>query len=265
MDRYSGIEEYAAAKKRIYTNSRAAITNRQDVVAKESIELSEEAKRLSFGLDHPGVGQFGIANKNSQRYLAYGERLLAPVSDVVMGGEQNLQNILAAFALVAGAGVHINKAMVCAATQYTGLPHRCEVVSKSKGVTWINDSKGTNVGATTAAIAGASKPLILIAGGQGKGADFNILGSMINTCCKAVVLIGEDAEKIALTVENTDLIHRAAGLEQSITVAAELAEPGDTILFSPACASFDMFKSYEHRGDCFRESVAHFVSEAENV
>jgi len=265
MDRYSGIEEYADAKKRIYINTRAAITNREDAVAKETTELNKEIKRLSFGLDRPGAEQFGIIKKDNKDFLAYGEYLLAPVSDVVMGGEQNLQNILAAFALVVGAGIEINNAMVSAATQYPGLPHRCEVVSRFLGVTWINDSKGTNVGATSAAISGAKKPLILIAGGQGKGADFKNLGDMIDACCKAVVLIGEDAEKIASTIQNKDLVHRAVGLEQSIITAAELANEGDTILFSPACASFDMFKSYEHRGDCFREIVLQFVREARDA
>ncbi len=265
MDRYSGIEEYSEAKKRIYSNTRSAITNRQDAVARDSHHVSEAAIRISFGLDVPDDGQFGIANADGERCLVYGKQLLAPVSEVAMGGEQNLQNVLAALALVAGAEVGITKPMVRAATQYAGLPHRCEVVSKSQGVSWINDSKGTNVGATVAAISGAKKPLILIAGGQGKGADFKALGSLIDTSCKAAVLIGEDAEKIALTIEDKTLIHRADGLEQSIVAATELAEEGDTVLFSPACASFDMFKSYEHRGDSFREIVTKLVSEVENA
>ena len=259
MDRYASLQEYVDAKQRIYHQAQAMVVNRHDEVASGPPGTDGQTSRISFGLDCPLEGHFGVVEKNETTYLAHGRTLLAPVSCVVMKGEQNWLNVLSAFALITAAGIDLTDQMIAAGLAYPGLPHRCEVIGEHGEVTWVNDSKGTNVGATLAAIEGASKPLILIAGGQGKGADFSDLGAMIDQHCKAVILIGEDALTIAETVKNRESVHQANTLEEAISLAANAAEPGDTVLFSPACASFDMFASYEHRGDRFRELVVHMM------
>lgn len=255
MDRYDDLRDYVEAKQRIYHQALAVVVNRHDELASGQFDSDTRTTKISFGLDQPQEGQFGVVEIDQINYLACGTKLLAPASRMAMRGEQNWLNILAAFALIKIAGIELSEEIISAGLVYPGLPHRCEVVGEYKNVAWVNDSKGTNVGATLAAIEGASKPLILIAGGQGKGADFSALGNAIDNHCKSVILIGEDANKIAATVNQQGKVRHASSLEQAVELAASVALQDDTVLFSPACASFDMFNSYEHRGDRFRELV----------
>lgn len=252
MDRYSNLQQYASTKFRVYTHASCSVINRDDALVRE---YKKTNGGISFGLDQGASGQFGIVEDEGEEYFAVGQKKLAPTTDLSLQGKQNISNVLAAMALIDCAGLELSTAMIEAAMQYQGLPHRCELVGSWDGVKWVNDSKGTNVGATLAAINGAEKPVILIAGGQGKGADFLPLKHAVAKSVKAVVLLGEDALKIAGAIEVGEKARIAESLRQAIELAADQSEAGDTVLFSPACASFDMFKSYEHRGEEFRRLV----------
>ncbi len=262
MDRYTDIADYKAAKQKIFSGAKCRVYNRDDPVLGGQ---PQGANDISFGLGHPDESQFGISIENNQRYLIQGSRKLAPFSALTLQGEQNVSNVLAAMALIAGAGIALDSTMVTAAMKYPGLPHRCELVARWNHVKWINDSKGTNIGATLAAIHGSDKPVILIAGGQGKGADFSGLRAAIASDVKAVFLIGEDAVKIQQALDSGKKVQLASSLESAIHQAALLAVAGDTVLFSPACASFDMFDSYEHRGNTFRQIIRRLIEEQGDV
>lgn len=252
MDRYLNVNEYAKAKLRIYDNASCKVFNRDDKIAGRSLEITEG---ISFGLGLGASGHYGIVVESDKDYLARGPEKLAPISDLALQGRQNVANVLAAMALIECAGIELNQVMVEAALHFKGLPHRCELVGTWEGVNWINDSKGTNVGATLAAINGVEGPVVLIAGGQGKGADFSALGAAVDRSVKTAVLIGEDATVIEATISGHTEVVVADSLNQAVELAAAHTLPGDTVLFSPACASFDMFESYEHRGNRFRELV----------
>jgi UDP-N-acetylmuramoylalanine--D-glutamate ligase len=252
MDRYRDVNEYAKAKLRIYDHATCKVFNRNDTIAGRSLEASEG---ISFGLDPGASGDYGVVVESDQGYLARGHEKLAPISDLVLQGRQNVANVLAAMALIECSGIELNQMMIEAALHFKGLPHRCELVGIWEGVRWINDSKGTNVGATLAAINGVDGPVVLIAGGQGKGADFSALEAAIERSVKAAVLIGEDAAEIEAAISGQTEVAIADSLKQAVELAAAHTSPGDTVLFSPACASFDMFESYEHRGNRFRELV----------
>ena len=169
-------------------------------------------------------------------------------------GEHNIANALAALALGEAAGIPM-EGMLAALREFTGLPHRTQWVRERSGVNWYNDSKGTNVGATLAALAGLPGKTVLIAGGQGKGADFAPLRAVAAEKARALVLIGEDRHKIADVIEGVAPYVMARDMTEAVQVAAELARAGDNVLLSPACASFDMFKGYAHRGDVFSDAV----------
>ena len=257
MDRYKDLGAYREAKLAIYRGCRHRVVNRDDP---HLSHLAKEPGVVSFGLDEPGALQFGVRETDQGAVMCVGSRELAPVDAMTLQGRQNVSNMLAAFALVQGAGFEIDQPMIEAALAYPGLPHRCELVGEWDSVRWINDSKGTNVGATLAAIRGTMTPLVLIAGGQGKGADFSDLGAALGAdsgaaITRSVVLIGEDAERIASVLPDNVIAERADSLDEAILLAKDRAEPGDTVLFSPACASFDMFASFEDRGDQFRDRV----------
>ena len=256
MDRYGDMDAYLAAKLRIYDGAACRVFNRDDP------RLAGMARRdadITFGLGSPGDGDFGVVRRDGERWLCHGESLLAPVSALSLQGEQNVSNMLAALALVAGvpgkAGRVVEGRRIDAGLAFEGLPHRCELVPTGDGVRWINDSKGTNVGAAMAAIGGAGRPLVLIAGGQGKGADFSPLKSVMDPGVRAVILIGEDADRMEGSLGLGDRIWRESSLAAAVSRARQLSRPGDTVLFSPACASFDMFDDYAHRGECFRQLV----------
>ncbi|MGI9317281.1 MAG: UDP-N-acetylmuramoyl-L-alanine--D-glutamate ligase [bacterium] len=252
MDRYTNVSEYAQAKFHIYDSAGCRVVNRDDKYVRQNLETSGA---LSFGLDQGTSGHYGLVNDAGKKYFAKGRQKLVPVTDLVLQGQQNMSNVLAAMALVECAGLELSKSMIEAAMKFKGLPHRCELVGAWEEVRWINDSKGTNVGATLAAIKGVEGSVILIAGGQGKGADFRSLATEIDKSVKAVVLFGEDASIISGAINSQHKVKIAASLSHAIELAADQSETGDTVLFSPACASFDMFDSYEHRGDAFRKLV----------
>ena len=247
MDRYQDLADYIEAKKRIYQGNGTIIINLDDpnVVA----SLPPQRQSLSFSLHH-NQADFRIADS----YLVYKKIPLLATKDMRLQGSIMRANALAALALGEAIGLP-QTAMLETLKTFKGLAHRCAWVANKQGIDWYNDSKGTNVGATIAAIEGLEKPkqIILIAGGEGKGADFSPLTEVVAKHCQACVLIGRDAKLIAkhLTVP----VSFAKTMKDAVIEAAKLAQNGEAVLLSPACASFDMFKNYEQRGNVFEEEV----------
>jgi UDP-N-acetylmuramoylalanine--D-glutamate ligase len=251
LDRYDGIEDYAAAKARIFEGGGTQILNRQDT---RSMDMARTGRRvITFGLDAPPAAEhWGLRDESM---LARGTRKLLPAAELPVAGLHNASNALAALALAETAGLSL-EAMLPGLLGFRGLPHRLERVAEVRRVTFYDDSKGTNVGATVAALNGMSVPVVLIAGGDGKGQAFAPLRAAIAAHARAVVLIGRDAEEIAQVLEGLPIhVVRAATMEEAVPRAFELCVPGDAVLLSPACASYDMFRSYVHRGEVFVEAV----------
>jgi len=256
MDRYASLAEYAAAKARVYAGCEVAVLNRADpAVMAMAMAMTDGARRISFGPDAPpDAADWGVGGRGLDAVLFAGGVAVMPVAELKMRGTHNAQNALAALALGTAAGLP-RDAMCEALREFTGLPHRTELVADRHGVAWINDSKGTNVGATLAAVAGLDGPLIVILGGDGKGQDFAPLAAALVDKVRAVVLIGRDADAIGAALGARIAQHRALTMEQAVELAAEVARPGDTVLLSPACSSLDMFESFEHRGRAFVHAV----------
>lgn len=253
MDRYQGMDEYAAAKARIFMGSGTRILNADD--ARVMAMTMAGRPVIRFGLGRPSApGDYGLRDQNGETWLVRGDTALMPASEVPLPGRHNLANALAAIALAQTLGVSSADCRA-AIRAFRGLPHRTELVAEIDGVRWINDSKGTNVGATVAALAGMTSPVVLIAGGDGKGQDFAPLREPLARQGRALVLIGRDAPLIRQAVGEVVTLRGAADLPAAVRMARSLAQRGDIVLLSPACASFDMFRNYEHRGDVFREAV----------
>lgn len=253
MDRYADLSEYLVAKQRIYHNCKIAVINRDDPFTHQNAQLPKQI--ISFGLNAPSVGEFGIVDN----WLAFGNEKLIAIDELRIKGMHQVANALGALALGRAVGLPF-LAMIKALREFSGLKHRCQWVKKINSVDWFNDSKGTNVGATKAAIEGLgasiSGKVILIAGGLGKDADFTLLRDAVQKHVRTVILIGKDAPIIGKALENTtSILFADYSLENALDMAKKSAKSGDAVLFSPACASFDMFKNFEHRGDVFMELV----------
>ena len=261
MDRYAGLQQYHAAKHRIFLGASRVINNRQDPLTNPL--LSTSVKQSSFGLNKPDLGSFGLIDDQGQQWLACGLQQLMPVSEVAIKGTHNIANALAALALGQAAGLEMS-AMLETLKTYSGLPHRCEHIATIDNVMYIDDSKGTNVGATIAALNGfgdsAAAKLILIAGGQGKEQDFSKLQKPVKQFVKQAALFGEDAALIAAALQGTTQVELCDSLEDAVAKAHANAESGDIVLLSPACASFDMFSGFEQRGRCFQNAVKAVVA-----
>jgi UDP-N-acetylmuramoylalanine--D-glutamate ligase len=255
MDRYDGMEAYAQAKARIYQHARIAIVNRDDPA---SAALAGQLPQVSFGVNPaPTINDYGL---NDAGWLCAGHRHYIEADSLQIRGKHNIANALAAIALTQAIG--IDKVSILHTVQsFAGLPHRVEWVASIDEVDFYDDSKGTNVGATCAAISGMLKQgkpqkVVLIAGGDGKGQDFSPLREAVLHHARAVVLIGRDGPKIQQVLHNLQLpVVDAVDLTAAVHIANTLAEAGDAVLLSPACASFDMFRNYEHRAEVFVEAV----------
>ncbi len=261
MDRYSGMQTYHLAKHRIFRGARQVVINRQDALSRPLI--ADQVPCWSFGLDKPDFKSFGIIEEGGEKFLAFQFSKLMPVRELRIRGAHNQANALAALALGHAVGLPM-ASMLDTLRRFTGLAHRCQWVRERDGVTWYDDSKATNVGAALAAIDGLGAEidgkLLLIAGGDGKGADFNPLRASVARYCRAVVLLGRDAELIAGALTASDgqpvvPLVRVASLDEAVQRCAELAAAGDAVLLSPACASLDMFKNFEERGRLFAKAV----------
>jgi UDP-N-acetylmuramoylalanine--D-glutamate ligase len=248
LDRYSGLAQYGAAKARIFQGDGVQVLNRDDV---RSMAMARpDGARMSFGLDAPrNAWDLGVAHEA----LVHGETPILPVDELPIHGSHNVANALAACALARSMGVSV-QALAQGLKTFKGLPHRLERVAERRGVQWYDDSKGTNVGATVAALTGLNRKTILIAGGEGKGQDFSPLAAPVARLARKVLLIGRDAPLIEKALAGLPS-ERCPSLEQAVERAAALAQPGDAVLLSPACASFDMFRDYRHRGEVFAAAV----------
>ncbi|MFM1896706.1 MAG: UDP-N-acetylmuramoyl-L-alanine--D-glutamate ligase [Pseudomonadota bacterium] len=256
MDRYDGLADYLAAKQRIFNGARHIVFNRDDPNTRPPHTPSGTA--LSFGLSEPAEGEFGLRNQNGRSMLACGEQSFTAVDELKIPGLHNTANALAAAAIAHALGVPL-PVIGKAVREFAGLPNRCQWIARISGVDYYNDSKGTNVGAAVAAITGLGERIagrvILIAGGIGKGADFTPLAPALARQARAAILIGRDAGIIADAIGDSTPVENAVDMEDAVVRARALARPGDAVLLSPACASFDMFRDFQHRGQVFADIV----------
>ncbi|MFP4296053.1 MAG: UDP-N-acetylmuramoyl-L-alanine--D-glutamate ligase [Halothiobacillaceae bacterium] len=258
LDRYDCFDDYADAKARIGLGAGQFVFNRQDAHSRR-IAATLGIPSLSFGLDEAGDEDFGLLERHDGPWLARGSRPILPAGQLPLAGMHNRSNVLAALALVSALGYEdLARAQVIEALlTFEGLPHRCQLLGTWASVAWVDDSKATNVGAALASLTGMDAPVVLIAGGQGKAQDFTPLAEGARDRARAVVLIGADAGRMAAALDQVGVAHyRAISMEHAVNRAAELARPGDVVLLAPACASFDMFEGFEHRGRVFAEAVA---------
>ena len=256
MDRYPTMVEYHQAKQRIYKGCGTAVFNRDDPLTSPLLPVTAGAVTFTSGT--PDLGQMGLLEDDDGIWLSKGLEKQINTRQMKLRGRHNYLNALAALALGEAIGLE-SSAMFQALMAFPGLQHRCQWLGERDGVAWFNDSKATNVGACVAAIEGLGEGLegkvILIAGGDGKGADFSDLQPAVERYVRHLILLGRDGPAIEQAVKDSAVIHKVASLDDAVSLAAELAKPGDAVLLAPACASFDMFNSFEHRGDRFAELV----------
>jgi len=254
LDRYIDLDEYAQAKAGIFSGDGAQVLNRQDERVRA---MALPGRRIiTFGSDAPADElDFGLRPNRGEAWIVQGDRFLLPCSQLGLHGQHNALNAMAALALLQALDI-APFGLMPALRAFTALPHRVETIAVIDGVRYIDDSKGTNVGATEAAIAGLGQPAVVILGGDGKGQDFSPLRDAIATHARAVVLIGRDGPRIAAALAGCGVpIETASDLPAAVRQAAAFAQPGDAVLLSPACASFDMFRDYQHRAEVFRAAV----------
>jgi UDP-N-acetylmuramoylalanine--D-glutamate ligase len=252
MDQHRSYEEYIKAKARIFDACERPVVNRDDPVVMGM--LTGESEYLAFSLSEPRGNDLGIAEVDGQRCFCRGTLPLMPADDLHLVGRHNEANALAALAMGTAMGL-ADAAMASALRGFHGLEHRMQEVRRRNGVIWIDDSKGTNVGATVAAVRGLDGPIVLIAGGLSKRADFRPLASALAGRTPGVVLIGRDADSLRRDLEDTVPVQIAADMREAVHKADTLAASGSTVLLSPACASQDMFDDYAHRGRVFTDLV----------
>jgi UDP-N-acetylmuramoylalanine--D-glutamate ligase len=260
LDRHKTIEHYGTIKQSIYQNCAYALYNRNDNATKPESRYSN-SQTLSFGSDHAKNGDFGLADIDGEKHLMLGEQTLCSLTKMPLQGIHNALNYLAVLALGKCAGWDLD-AMLTSLMTFQGLAHRCEVIDTPDGVRWINDSKATNVGATIAAIEGLSttlsgNKLILIAGGDGKGADFSPLTQSLTEQVDYLITLGKDGRSIASLrlPSQAEKTSHVDSLSAAVALARTKANVGDMVLLSPACASLDMFANYVERGVVFIQSV----------
>ncbi len=269
LDRYSTVEAYAEAKARIFARCDTAVINLDDPMV---VAMPEPGQRtLSFSLRADAGADYYVADAQgglttaaasapagttgaSGPWLMRRGEALMPVSGMKIKGLHNAANALAALAMGEALGLPM-PALLATLAEFPGLPHRSQWVADVNGVTYINDSKGTNVGATIAAVGGLRGPLVMIAGGDGKNQDFAPLADAFRGKVRHTVLIGRDAPAVGRALQGVCTVEFCGSLEEAVRAAARAAQPGDTVLLSPACASLDMFRDYTHRGAVFAQAV----------
>jgi len=254
LDRHGSVAGYQLAKHRIFQGCKKVVVNSDDPMTIPLLGPAVEV--VSWRMAEPEPGGFGLRQKGGIEYLSHGTEDLLPVGEMALVGRHNVANALAALALGYCVGLPMDS-MSRTLRDFKGLPHRCALVAEINGVRFVNDSKGTNVGATEAALRGlgGERNVLLIAGGQGKGADFSQLQQAVARHCKLLLLMGEDASLLQQALASSAPVTRVASLDEAVAVAATQAQPGDVVLLSPACASFDMFSGYGQRGETFAALV----------
>ena len=252
LDWHADEDEYRQSKYRVYREARAAVVNRADEKAAEYAKNIEQV--ITFGLDEPADGQYGIRREDGVVFLARGDMLLIASNEMAMVGLHNQANALAALAAGDLLGLDMS-AMLQVISEFPGLPHRMQFVARKTTVNYINDSKATNVAAAAASIGSIEGSLVLIAGGDGKDGDFSELAPALEGKLRAAVLIGKDAEAIAAALDTVMPVYFAQDMMDAVCQAAVYAESDDTVLLAPACASFDQYANYGARGEAFCNAV----------
>ena len=251
LDRYASIEAYALSKARIFERCDTAVVNCDDPLVRRMTRVGQRV--LGFSVSGVDGADYGVIERDG-RWLARRGQALLPLGAMRLRGLHNAANALAALALGEALELPL-PVMIEALREFPGLAHRSQWVADIAGVTYVNDSKGTNVGAALAAVRGLDGPLVLIAGGEGKNQDFAPLAAALRGKARHVVLIGRDAPLLGRALEGVCPLETCASMGEAVRAAARAAQPGDTVLLSPACASLDMFRDYTHRGEAFAESV----------
>jgi UDP-N-acetylmuramoylalanine--D-glutamate ligase len=253
LDRYDGLDGYAAAKARIFAGTGMQVLNRDDP---RSFAMRIPGRIVAtFGAGVPGAeGEWGLVDRHGDGrdvWLARGGALLLPASDLALLGRHNSLNALAALALTS-AVAKISRPVLAALAGFEGLPHRMQRIADAGDVLYVNDSKGTTLAATEVALVGLARPVVLIAGGESKGQDFSPLKALVDAHCRAVLLIGRDAPRLARALAGAAVpVEMLGTLDAAVTRAMHLARPGDAVVLSPACASLDQFANYVERGERF--------------
>lgn len=254
MDRHQNMNEYIDAKERIYNGTGTMVINADDpIVAK-----MRKAKRncISITLTESTTAHYSVGEYDNVPWIVKGQEKLIPIDDIKIKGKHNIANAIAAIALAESVNCPLKNILHVLRT-FTGLAHRCEFVFEHANITWVNDSKGTNVAASCAAIENLSngKNIILLAGGNSKGTSFLPLKQLAQTNLKGAIVFGKDGAKIATALQYTIPVHHAETIEIAVETAADMAKSGDIILLSPACSSNDMFADYQERGTAFVEAI----------
>ena len=254
MDRYNSMNDYVHAKEKIFMGDGSMIINKDD----ESVSkiFNENRNTIVYTLHEPKEKEFGVRSFNGVEWICFGTEQILSVSGLQIKGRHNISNALASMAIGKAIGIDFGP-MVAAVKKFKGLPHRCEWIATINDIDWINDSKGTNPGASCAAIEGLAEEnnIILIAGGDGKGADFTSLAHSAEGRVHSAILIGRDANRIAAVLRPPISVYQATSMDGAVSIAARLATSGDRVLLSPACASLDMFNDYQERGALFKRAV----------
>jgi UDP-N-acetylmuramoylalanine--D-glutamate ligase len=260
LDRHADMAEYAREKQRVFRGDGVMVINIDDPVV---CAMQDDSKKtLTFSINKKA--DFHLAYKDGAEYLMHDEACLMPLAELPLEGRHNAANALAALAL--GVAVGLNEQAMCdALRKFKGLSHRMQRVAEIRGVTWVNDSKATNIGACVAALQGYARKVILIAGGDAKGADMNELAPSIKEKAKSVVLMGKDAGLIKQALDGCVPVYPADTMVQAVQIAAGLADAGDSVLLSPACASLDQYKNYQDRGEKFTKAVLALVERSSSL
>lgn len=255
MDRYPTLQAYAASKAHVFDRAAVAVVNEDDALVRAMPRSGQRV--IGFSLDH--AADYSVASAQTDPVLLCRGKPLVAMAELKVSGLHNAANALAAFALLDAMQLPLEPA-IAALKEFRGLPHRSQWVADANGVRFVDDSKGTNVGATLAAVAGMPGSLVVIAGGQGKGQDFSPLAAAFRGKVRHVVLLGQDASLLAVALQGVVTIEFAATMDEAVLKAANAARPGETVLLSPACASLDMFRDYGHRGDVFAAAARGLAS-----
>ena len=254
LDRHGSMPKYHLAKHRIFRGAKAVVVNRSDSLTQPLVDTPVDV--IIWRPEEPDLKEWGVRVNDGESVICRGFDPVVKVNDLPIKGTHNVHNAMVALAICTALKLPIETA-VEGLLAFRGLPHRCELVAEEAGVKWINDSKGTNVGACIAALKGlgGSQNIILIVGGQGKQQDFASLEDPVQAHCRRVITMGEAARDLEVALGHVVPVNRVQSLEAAVDRAASAAEEGDIVLLSPACASLDMFDNYQARGDAFRAAV----------
>ena len=259
LDRHPDMGDYLAAKQRIYKDAKIAIVNKDQPFIWQGLKL--KAQLVDFGLH--ATAEFTVADIAGQDYLMRAGSPVLATSNMILQGRHHMQNALVTLAV--GASLNLDRVKIGQVImQFQALPHRCQLVAEMNGVSWFNDSKATNVGATTAAIATIGERItgriILLAGGEAKGGNFSVWRPMVAQHVSHVIVFGVAAKQLQTSLSAVAEVIPVANMAAAVQQAAVIAQAGDAVLLSPGCASFDMFRNYEHRGDMFCQCVSEQVA-----